>query len=376
MESMFRILKLISFSMVIIIMFNSVVIAANYTSQKNSVDANIKNTQNKLEQTRDKKDNVMDQIQNLEEDLEVVNGELDNINESLRIEQEKLSLAELKLKKAVNATEDQKEKLKQRIRYMYETPKTTYIELLLKSKDFNQLYNRSYYINQIVDYDKTLVNKLVQNVSEIDESKKEIEKSKLAVQLLKTEQLNKKHAIEQTKEKKGEVLVDLTEDEKQYIQELNDLEKQSKKLELKIQQQLKGSTKKYVGGKFTWPVPNNYRISSPFGYRIHPISKEKKLHTGVDIPAATGSKIAAAADGTVLSASYITGYGYTVIINHGSGITTLYGHNSELSVNKGDEVKKGTQIAKAGSTGYSTGPHCHFEVRVNGTPVNPMGYFK
>ncbi|HAN09426.1 MAG TPA: hypothetical protein DCP90_02300 [Clostridiales bacterium] len=308
--------------------------------------------------------------------METVNHQLDNLDNSLKAEQEKLRRAEIRLSEATDAKELQKEKLKKRIKYMYKTPKTTYIELLLKSKNFNQLYNRSHYINQIVSHDKEIVNKLVQNVAEIDESRREIEKSKLAVQLLKTDQLNKKHAIEQTKEKKATILVTLTEEEKKYMQELNELEAESKKIEKALKEQLKGSTKKYVGGKFTWPVPNNYRISSPFGYRIHPISKVKKMHTGIDIPAATGTKIASSADGTVLSASYITGYGYTVIINHGSGITTLYGHNSELTVNKGDEVKKGDQIAKAGSTGYSTGPHSHYEVRINGTPVDPMGYFK
>ncbi|OGO84715.1 MAG: hypothetical protein A2Y22_00325 [Clostridiales bacterium GWD2_32_59] len=371
-----RFARILSFSFVIIFTLNTVAFASNYKTQKNSVDANIKNTKTKLTQTKSKKNNVIDQIENLEQDMETVNHQLDNLDNSLKAEQEKLRRAEIRLSEATDAKELQKEKLKKRIKYMYKTPKTTYIELLLKSKNFNQLYNRSHYINQIVSHDKEIVNKLVQNVAEIDESRREIEKSKLAVQLLKTDQLNKKHAIEQTKEKKATILVTLTEEEKKYMQELNELEAESKKIEKALKEQLKGSTKKYVGGKFTWPVPNNYRISSPFGYRIHPISKVKKMHTGIDIPAATGTKIASSADGTVLSASYITGYGYTVIINHGSGITTLYGHNSELTVNKGDEVKKGDQIAKAGSTGYSTGPHSHYEVRINGTPVDPMGYFK
>ncbi|OGO82772.1 MAG: hypothetical protein A2Y18_06100 [Clostridiales bacterium GWD2_32_19] len=375
MNKITKVAKIISFSLIIILTLNTVIFASSYNAKKSSVDANIKNTKTKLTQTKSKKNNVIDQIENLEQDMETVNNQLDNLDDSLKTEQEKLRQAQVRLSEATNEKEMQKEKLKKRIRYMYETPKTRYIELLLKAKSFDQFYNRTYYINEIVDHDRTIVDKLVKNVLNIDESKKEIEKSKLAVQLLKTDQLNKKHAIEETKEKKATILITLTEEEKKYMQELNELEAESNKIERALREQLKGSTKKYIGGKFTWPVPNNYRISSSFGYRIHPISKVKKLHTGIDIPAATGVKIAAAADGTVLSASYITGYGYTVMINHGSGLTTLYGHNSELTVKKGDEVKKGDRIAKAGSTGYSTGPHSHFEVRMNGTPVNPMTYF-
>ena len=133
---------------------------------------------------------------------------------------------------------------------------------------------------------------------------------------------------------------------------------------------------KYTGGRFAWPVPGSQRITSYYGYRIHPVYKTKKFHTGIDVGAGYGLAIVAAGDGVVTMATTNGGYGKCVIINHGSGITTLYGHCSTLLVSVGDKVTKGQTIAKVGSTGVSTGPHLHFEVRVNGSTTDPLQYLK
>ncbi len=126
----------------------------------------------------------------------------------------------------------------------------------------------------------------------------------------------------------------------------------------------------------TWPAPGNGRVSSPFGYRIHPIFHTKKLHTGIDIPASTGSSIVAASSGTVIHSGWLGGYGNVVMIDHGGGIVTLYAHNSSLTVSKGQSVSRGSLIAKAGSTGNSTGPHLHFEVRQNGKYIDPLPWVR
>jgi murein DD-endopeptidase MepM/ murein hydrolase activator NlpD len=125
---------------------------------------------------------------------------------------------------------------------------------------------------------------------------------------------------------------------------------------------------------FIWPVPGYLRISSPYGFRINPITGLREHHNGIDIPAPTGTDIVAVADGRVVYSGYNGGMGYMIVIDHGGGITTLYAHNSRLLVSSGTNVTQGQVIARCGSTGMSTGPHLHFEVRIDGVHTSPMGY--
>lgn len=132
----------------------------------------------------------------------------------------------------------------------------------------------------------------------------------------------------------------------------------------------------YVGGEMMWPVPDHYTITSPFGNRFHPISKTYKMHTGIDISCPRNTDVVAAQSGTVIYSGWYSGYGKVIIVDHGGGYSTLYGHNDGLVGKVGQSVKKGELIAKSGSTGYSTGPHVHFEVRINGEYVDPLNYVK
>ncbi len=141
-----------------------------------------------------------------------------------------------------------------------------------------------------------------------------------------------------------------------------------------IIKKLSSSSNKYSGGNMKWPIPSSNQISSVYGMRYHSALHKEKEHTGIDIPASKDDSIVAANDGTVILADYKPGYGNTIIIDHGGSIATLYGHCSSFNCSVGDKVKAGEVIAKVGSTGLSTGPHCHFEVRVNGDTVNPLKY--
>ena len=130
----------------------------------------------------------------------------------------------------------------------------------------------------------------------------------------------------------------------------------------------------YIGGAMTWPIPGYTTITSEYGMRVHPITGAYKLHTGTDIGAPMGADFVSAAKGVVVKATYNAAYGNMVIIDHGGGVQTLYAHGSEILVQVGQEVEAGTPVLKVGSTGYSTGPHAHFEIRINGQTVNPLEY--
>ena len=168
---------------------------------------------------------------------------------------------------------------------------------------------------------------------------------------------------------------DLEKDLKKAEAEYDKLNQLAKEIESEIVRRQK-VTGPYTGGTMGWPVPGYSRISSYFGYRVHPIYKVKKLHTGIDIPAPTGTSVVAASDGVVIYSGTLGSYGKVIMIDHGGGIVTLYAHNSYLSVSEGQKVKRGDVISKIGSTGASTGPHCHFEVRKNGQYVDPLPWLK
>ena len=147
--------------------------------------------------------------------------------------------------------------------------------------------------------------------------------------------------------------------------------------EWKKQQEAAKKNTAYVGGEFGWPVPGyEGNISSPFGWRKHPILKDMRMHNGIDISAPKSAKITASNAGTVILTAYNSGYGNYVVVDHGGGYTTLYAHMTKFAVSDGTKVGRGDTIGYVGSTGLSTGPHLHFEIRVNGSPKNPEGYLR
>ena len=174
---------------------------------------------------------------------------------------------------------------------------------------------------------------------------------------------------------KNNKIQQLTEQELVLQQIIEEYQNQITEIEKEIRiLAIANVSERYVGGTMAWPTPGYTRITSPFGMRTHPITGIFKLHTGVDIGAPYGSNFVAANDGLVTYAGYNRAYGNMVIIDHGGGITTLYAHGSEILVNVGDTIYQGNPVLKVGSTGYSTGPHAHFEVRINGDYVQPLDY--
>lgn len=286
-----------------------------------------------------------------------------------------IEVAEKELEKSNERYESQKKLLETRLVAMYEMGELSYLELLLNSKSFTEFVSNYFLIEEITNSDAELLTYVEdeinynKNIKEALDSKRETLSSSRESREKKTISLENMALIRKSKIKK------LTADELELQQSIQEYQEQVAEIETEIRLLAIASVgSDYIGGAMAWPVPGYTRITSTFGMRTHPITGVYKLHTGVDIGAPRGSHFIAANDGMVTYAGYNRAYGNMVIIDHGGGVTTLYAHGDEILVQVGDYVLQGDSVLKVGSTGYSTGPHAHFEVRINGEYVQPLDY--
>ena len=245
--------------------------------------------------------------------------------------------------------------------------------VLLQSQDFNEFLDRQYQLKRVYAADRQVLQDLKVKADEIQRQKGAVEDQKNQVALLRQQLLSQKQQYEAEAQEEKQLISRLQERRSALEAAEAQLERESAQIADLIRQRLATQSGAVRGtGRFVFPA--NARISSGFGNRVHPILGYSRFHGGVDFAAPQGSTIFAADSGQVIFSGWYGGYGQTVIIDHGGGITTLYAHASRLSVQEGQAVQQGQPIAAVGSTGLSTGPHLHFEVRQNGSPVNPMGY--
>lgn len=353
--------------------------ASNGNDKRNklkNVNSSIEKTKKILSQIKNNKKSVMSSMKDIDNQVVKSQKQVKSITTSISTTNSKIQTVNYELTLNEKKFQKQKKALYARMEAMYEAGDDTYLDALLGSEDFNDFLSRVETIKDIVDYDK----KLIKSIKKTEDNMKQkrillsIEKNKL--ENYKTGQVKRVKSLNALMKQKKNLIDELEDKQDSYEKSMDELLKQSAQLEEELRNMQKNSTVVYTGGKFIWPAPGYYTITSPFGYRVHPIFKTKKLHTGVDIGAAYGSSVHAAHSGVVIMAGWYGGYGQVVIIDHGGGISTLYAHNSLLLVSKGQKVETGQVISKVGSTGYSTGAHLHFEVRVNGTPTNPMVYVR
>lgn len=342
--------------------------------QKN-INKKISETKNQIKILEKKSDDVSKQIKDLDLKVDSATTDLEIVEVELVMLGHDIDRTVIELAEAEAALEDRKETFNQRLRVMYMNGNVGYLELLLTSENVKDFLNRKDMIQSITDHDKELINFMKEQKDIVDNKKNELQGQRASVEVTKSKLESRKNDLIKATREKEDLMAALQMDIKaaeiaydKATQEYKDL---GAKI-LKMQQE----TGPYSGGKMLWPVPSSGRITSYYGYRIHPIFKSKKLHTGLDIGAPAGTSIVAASDGTVIYSDWFGSYGKAVLIDHGGGIVTLYAHNSVLTVSKGQRVKRGNTIAKAGSTGNSTGPHLHFEVRKNGAYVDPLPWVK
>jgi len=331
---------------------------------------------NDIKEVKEQKKDILEQKRQIDGEVKDLEDNVDTLNGGIAQDSQDITGITADLQAATVASDKQYETFKKRIRIMYEQGPSGYIEALLSAQNFTDFLNRYEIIKQIATYDKDMFNRLNITKKSIDDNKKALEVKKQA-KVLKASALNEKvSSLGKKQVQRDSLLNELNQTENDLAKTLKNVEKEEQKARSELSALMSPpSSTKYEGGKMGWPAPGFYRITDPFGYRTHPVTKVYKLHTGVDLGVPYGSSVVAANDGKVIKAGYNTAYGNYVVIDHGGGIATLYAHASVLKVTVGQQVSRGQQIMKSGSTGYSTGPHLHFEIIVNGSPVNPMGYF-
>ncbi|MCH7945035.1 MAG: peptidoglycan DD-metalloendopeptidase family protein [Armatimonadetes bacterium] len=343
-----------------------------------------------LDYVKQQRDEIKDQIKEVEGDrlvvrrdirsvdrsLTRVSSQLDRTDSQLAESQDRLEVLAGNLQAAEAQLEDRKHKVEERLRNMYRQSEHSVLTVLAGAQSVGDLGSRRTLLERIAKADRDLFEGYEQTRSEIEKKKEEQEGVIGEISRLKSQQESRQGELEQFQGEKRRVLKGLERQIKDLERAYAAFDRQSRELAAQIaeyQNRLTGTGDELMfGGYMIVPAQGSY--TSPFGVRYHPILKRRRPHNGIDIGAKNRSPIVAAASGIVISSGWRSGYGNTVVIDHGAGVSSLYAHCSVLVVRAGQRVTMGDRIAAVGSTGLATGPHLHFEVRLNGRPVNPRRY--
>ena len=344
------------------------------TQQKDLQDQ-IQQSHEELEEVQSQLSENLQQIEKLDERIRESEHEIEELNTQVKQLQEEIESIQSQLDVAEKNYEKQKDIMEKRLVAIYEAGDTKYLDVLLQSRNISEFLSNYYLITEIATVDKDLLDEVESEKKEIESAKQNLEKNQESLASALKKQTQTGTVLQNTKALRENYISKLSDEEKAKQAQIDEMTEQyeavnNQILELAVQ----GLDSVYIGGKLAWPVPGYNKITSNYGMRVHPITGQYKLHTGVDIGAPMGAEFVAANDGIVTKAEYNTAYGKMVLIDHGGGISTLYAHGSEILVTVGQTVKKNEPILKVGSTGYSTGPHAHFEVRINGVVTDPLPY--
>lgn len=340
------------------------------TKEKNQAQGQL----NHLTYTADK---LKTQLAQLETQISTAQSLLTQKQQAYAQAQSQVQSAQKELDQKQHELDDRRTALGQRARGIYESGQISYLELLFQSADLNDFLTRMEYFNRLVTNDRKLV-------TSIQEEKKKIEQKTLELQSRRDQaaqlQIQAAKASADLDEKKARQQTALDQNQKALqasYEEVERLQSEANAWNDKIRKLQAAQAGRNVGNGTisTWPLPGFYEISDPYGWRTHPITHKQSLHTGTDIMAPMGTEVHAAGSGVVIMAGWNEAYGNMVIIDHGNAVSSLYGHQSSLNVKEGQSVKANQVIGYVGSTGWSTGPHLHFEVRVGGNPTDPLQFF-
>lgn len=350
--------------------------AESLEDKLSDIQSRMEEQQTKASEAQEKIDNVSERLREIQERLNAANSEYKEVSDRLEETEEKLAENEAALEEAEEALTKHMRILNKRLRDIYKNGQINYLDVLFGAKDFNDFITRMELLKHIIKHDYDLIMDIKKQRAVIVAKKAELESNKRAIEELEKAARAKKEEIERAREEEQAVLDQVTNDRDLAEQAYQELLEASKEVERMIRQSRyrvpSGEGDGHSTGAMVWPISGP--ITSEFGWRTHPIYGTSKFHSGLDIGGDYDEPVAAADGGVVIYAGWISGYGNTVIIDHGGGVSSLYGHNDSLAVSDGQSVSKGQTIAYCGSTGNSTGPHVHFEVRQDGEPVSPYNY--
>ena len=355
----------------------------------------LQDIQGQIDESRSSQESWQQVIEDVAVKLKAIQADLDAANarlKSIQDEQAKVNAeirqTEEEIRKAQAYLEQRQKVLNLRVRSIYKFGQLNYLEVIMGAKSFSDFANRLELLKRIIQSDYSLILEIQDQKAKIEAKKAELEQDRARLDALAEEAKKVQAEVAKKKAEQQRVLDNAKANKAAAAQMEQDLIARSNAVKDLIQERIRqaeaarqaqqeesgGSDDNYVQGtgQLSWPCSGV--ITSPYGYRTHPIFGRTIYHSGMDIGVDYGTPIHAADSGTVIYSGWISGYGNAVIIDHGGGMQTLYGHNQSLNVSEGQSVSKGDGIAFAGSTGNSTGPHCHFEVEINGQAVDPMGY--
>lgn len=328
-----------------------------------------------VEQTKNKERNLVWEINNLDQEIEKISGKVDELENHLDQILIMKKEAERRLFISQKNLRASRSRLSERLFLIYRYGNASYIELLLGADNPYDFLTRYRFLSQLAKEDALLLKSVQEEMESVKNWREELDKREKEIKTTRDELLREKDSLAYKKDERNRILAQTVSQREEYERALRELEESSRALESLIRRLQQTTQGPGLIGNLFWPA-DSHLITSPFGPRKHPIFGTMMFHTGVDIAGNYGDNIYAVSNGRVIYSGWQSGYGKVIIVDHGNGMSTVYAHCSQLMVNEGDLVKKGEVIGKIGATGWATGPHLHFEIRRNGTPINPLSVIK
>ena len=345
-------------------------------AELNDVKQQMADMQARKEEAKRKAESANAQLSEIMDNLNELQAQANGLQAKSDVLQDKINKNQAELEKKQQEVDQRMVIYRKRLRDIYINGQINYLDVLLGAKDFSDFSSRMYLLQKIISSDLAMLDQLRRDAEDINTRKQQLAAEMKEIKTTQAELEAKKAKVNKLREERAQVLYKAQEEEADSQAEYDRLLAISENIAAMLRNMESSGGGAQAGrggtGRFMWPC--NGPITSYYGWRTHPIFGTTKYHSGMDIAVDTGTPIQAADSGTVVYSGWLGGYGNCVMIDHGGGLVTLYGHNSALNVSEGQYVNKGTVIAYAGSTGYSTGPHCHFEVRLHGELTEPLNY--